>query len=281
MSLISLLISLGLERARHHQSRWLWQQLTHSWFRMLGSRLSTYLLGGVMLPMVIVWSLSYFVQGQLFGLGSLAIWIAIPLLTLGCPKLQSYYRDYLNSAAHGDQQACQLFNERMGQLHPAVDMDAERAVIVTVRHLCWLNYRYYFAIIFCFSIGGPVLATGYGCLRSLHEWCYRDGSDAEVAKRLAQFMEWVDWIPCRVNTLSYALVGNFSAAFPVWLRSLRANQETNAYWIGEIAAIAQGAQRQGPQLCVETTTRTVTLLKSTILMAVTVISLLTIYGWLI
>ncbi|MDO6764534.1 beta-lactamase regulator AmpE [Agarivorans sp. 1_MG-2023] len=284
MSLISLLLALSLERARRIGASWWWQHVFHWWLQRFDSLSATWqIVMAVVLPTLLLAYLQVSLTGWLFGLPSLALWIFIPLLTLGCPPLQQGYRDYLRAAASGNEQACNEFNQQLlSQIHPLHQTDEKESIALsTGTQLMWLNYRYYFAVIFFYVLAGPAGAVFYGCSRGLY--LHKSTEVQALAPTVNNFMHYIDWLPSRLASLCYLAVGNTSAALPIWLQALNDTTHSNGYWLAKVAVAAElsGDESEHEMLCVATTCRFVSLAKRGIMFAIAIIALLTIAGWLI
>ncbi|MFM2484796.1 regulatory signaling modulator protein AmpE [Celerinatantimonas yamalensis] len=282
MSLIALILALVLERTRHYRSRWFWHELAGHWFTWLPCRHTwSWMLFGIILPTSFIALLQWAIQGWLFGFCSLLLWVILPLLVLGCPELQSAFRDYLQLGAQDPRAACQRFNQKLTHLYPGCASKPLDSLDQTSQFLCWLNFRYYFAVVFWFSVGGPAFAAGYGLLRSLQRTAIdRPDLGCQLA-HIIGLMHCLDWLPSRLSGLSYVLSSGSFKGFKVWLTSLHNISRANADWLGSIAMTCRQAHEQKPITCNEMTIATVHLLKSSLLLTLVIIALLTLYGWLI
>ncbi|UPW17925.1 regulatory signaling modulator protein AmpE [Agarivorans sp. TSD2052] len=284
MSLISLLLALSLERARRIGADWWWQHAFHWWLKRFDSASAFWQITmAVLLPSLLMVYLQLSLSGWLFGLPSLALWIFVPLITLGCPPLQQGYRDYLRSAAEGNEQACSEFNQQLlEQIHPLHQVDPEESIAIsTGTQLMWLNYRYYFAVIFFYVLAGPAGALFYACSRGLY--LHKSIEVQALSPSINTFMHYLDWLPSRLASLCYLAVGNTNQAITVWLPSLKDRQHSNGYWLTKVAVAAELSEQEhdSEMLCVATTCRFVSLAKRGIMLAIAIIAALTIAGWLI
>lgn len=281
MSLIALIIALLLERTRHSQSRWVFHELCEHWYGWLPCRHSwSWLLFGFALPTLVLITVQWLIQGWLFGLLSLIWWIALPLLVLGCPLLQRAFRDYLRQGSVAPQLASQHFNERLTRLFPGCLNHPIDSQYQTGLFLCWINFRYYFAIVFWFALGGPALAVGYALLRSLEHWSIEHPEHGCNLRIICRLMHVLDWLPSRLCAFSYALTYSSTTGFKIWLASLSDFKHSNADWLAQIA-------RECIRVPSKVKTNTehamamMQLLKSSLLVALAILALFTIYGWLI
>lgn len=281
MSLVTIILALIIERTRHYRSRWWWQEGCFFWFNWLPGRSNlSYLAFGVVLPTLAVALLQWWLPGKLWGVGSFLLWLLIPLFTLGCPGLQAMFRDYLKASAHDREAACVLFNQQLDRLFPGVAAMPLNSQEQVSRFLCWLNFRYYFSVIFWFSLGGPVLALCYGLLRSLQSWAIDHPERGCSGHVVAAVLQVIDWIPTRLASLSYICCRGSMAALRVWLHSFVELRRANAESLGQIAQLCRGidADEQSYNAMI---INTVELLKGALLFSLVVIALLTLYGWLI
>ncbi|MFM2483121.1 regulatory signaling modulator protein AmpE [Celerinatantimonas sp. YJH-8] len=281
MSLIAIVFALILERTRHYRSRWLWQEWSCQWFGWLPCKGSgSWLLFGVVLPTLLMAAVQWFIQGWLFGLCSLIVWVSVPLLTLGCPGLQLAFRDYIKSSPTNPKGACLSFNQRLAYLFPgtaSLPLESQEQV---GRFMCWLNFRYYFSIVFWFAIGGPALALCYGLLRSLQTWAIDHPNAACSVRLIAQLLHIIDWIPSRLSALSYVLCSRSTRGFQIWKQSITDHRHANAEWLGLIAQSCRG--QSGDEMNSNAMIiHIVQLLKGSLLLSLVIIALLTLYGWLI
>lgn len=281
MSLIALIIALLLERTRHSQSRWVFHELCEHWYHWLPCRHNwSWLLFGFALPTIILIVVQWFIQGWLFGLLSLIWWIVLPLLVLGCPQLQRAFRDYLRQGCMAPQLASQHFNETLARFFPGCLNHPIDSQSQTGLFMCWINFRYYFAIVFWFALGGPALAVGYGLLRTLEQWSIDHPEQGCTHRVVSRFMFVIDWVPSRLCALSYVLTYSSAAGFKIWLASLSSSKHNHGYWLAQIARECIRAQTQ-TKTNTEHAMAMMQLLKSSMLVTLAVVALFTIYGWLI
>lgn len=285
MALFSLLLALLIERTTTLTKRWQFQH----WFSGYSKRLANYLEPTsisfqalvVLLPAIMTYQVLNLVQGIAFGLISLVLWTLIALLSIGCIDYRKLYKRYLLSVCKGDTQGSYHLAAQLADVND-IDVDDETMLGSRVgRQLSWINYRFYCAVVFMMIIGGPTAVVLYASLRAL---------DLMLFKQQLPSMPWIrrtlfilDWVPARLISLAYALVGNFSNAINLWF-SLATNWKAPAYDVVSKVAMAaeQMTKSQGDEgVCMQSTCRLVSLAKRTLLLLVVVISFLTIFGFLI
>jgi AmpE protein len=84
-----------------------------------------------------------------------------------------------------------------------------------------LSYHEVFAVIFWYSLIGPLGAALYYTLGLLQRTLEQDAEQKTLLAQLNQVIGVMDWVPVRLMGISYALVGHFSTLFPLWLKDLR------------------------------------------------------------
>lgn len=83
-------------------------------------------------------------------------------------------------------------------------------------------YRALYGMIFWFTLFGPVGLVLYYVTKSLNSYFQQHlRSEAKELGFYAQrVLAVLDWIPVRLFTLSFALVGHFASVFKLWMKSL-------------------------------------------------------------
>jgi len=281
MSLIALLIALTVERVRHPHRHWHFKllfQRAFDWVEYNNYAKAIYwltLLSPVCLLQLALWSVS----GHYFGLFTFIIWVSIPVWIIGCPGYQKMYRQYLQAAAEGDHQACACFTNQLVQAEHSKQDNLEQTLASEVgQQLIWINYRYYFAVIFYFALLGPAGALAYAGVRELAQWQIDHPNKQLKADVLIRVF---DWLPARLVILGFALVGDFSKVLPLFLASLFDFKTPEKDWIAKVALVSEQLDATHDNLCMQTTFRLVGLAKRNVLLFISAIALLTIYGWLI
>lgn len=223
MTVFSVLLALVLERLRITPDNW---QLTsaYRWWLNYSARQARrqhtvdrklVYLGLVLLPAVVLGGVFGILQNTLL---MLFLNVVVLTLTLGCRQERQLVRQYLLAAQRGDQDAWQAAAEGLAR--------SGLPGLTTGQQLVWLNYRYYFAVVFWFVLLGAPGALGYAILR------YREATFSWV-------LNWLDWVPLRLAGFGYLLVGHFSRALPKWLKCFMAHPDEGAH---PLLAVAQAAE---------------------------------------
>ncbi len=164
------------------------------------------------------------------------------------------------------------------------DLRQEPYETKNVSKLFTLTYEGLFGVIFWFFIFGPVGLTLYYMIVNLRLLLEKQKSDAN--KDLMAFaiktQGVLDWVPLRLLGLSYALVGNFSATFKAWmpelLTGIKASHEQAAKW--GLEAITHSEKKKSKQSADESTSNqmddAITLIDRALLVWLVVMALLSI-----
>lgn len=162
---------------------------------------------------------------------------------------------------------------------PAVEQTVEPAKDTTSlgQTVVWLNFRYYCAILFWFVCFGGAGAVLYCMVRET-----ADDKDEKIRAALPQdqlqkLLHLLDWIPARVCSAGYLLIGNFSRAAGVWVSYLLDFTSPAKSLITDIALAAETVDAAK---CGKTDEATcmLKLAKRNVLFFLALVALLTLYG---
>ena len=168
MTLISMLIALIIERLAVRSNAW---QLTTYLRPFLQLSAKAPLLGLSRHPYgVILWWLLPAITLQLlliavnFWLFDLIASTVVLLVCMGSWHYRKSYKQYLNAAGRQDNEAAYLTMQQM-----ASDQGINNQDITHGQQLVWLNFKYYAAVLFWYTLLGAFGAVAYACLRQLAE----------------------------------------------------------------------------------------------------------------
>ncbi|PKH05077.1 regulatory signaling modulator protein AmpE [Moritella sp. Urea-trap-13] len=279
MALISLLLALLIERVVRLSGK---LQLDNVLQRYLYPLLPSFINGGVFgtlmiiaLPTALMYSLLTSIAGLYYGVLTVVAWLLLLLMSFGGSDYRRDYRQYLKALSRNDLEAKGIYAE-------CLDVNSERfcATLLTqavAQQLVWLNYRFYFAVIFYFVVAGPIGLTLYVVARSYHKYVMQHHSQLLNRSGIHRIMRIIDWLPARLTMVGYALVAEEQAALPQSLRSWRDVSTSEFDLLGKVVYLASKANVETDK-CYDYTCYLVQLAKRNIIFFVTVISLLTING---
>lgn len=183
----------------------------------LGEQQVWYQQGALIGPLVLVVLGAFLLSGLLSGLLTLLVNILVLVLAFHCQKqryaLKKWYRAKNN-----------LDLEEMREQEELLKADCPQESLG--QRLLWLNFSYYFAVIFWFVLLGFPGVIIYVFLRANRKY-------------YSEALHYAYWVPSRVITLIYAFVGHFSQAVPVWANSAWSSLDAKAFLL-EVAQATEG-----------------------------------------
>ena len=286
MSLMSLLIALAAQKSL---SSTVWQfNFYYKHYQQLFERYS--FLGKVgssnaanaafvAVPVVLCYLLLSFV-----GDGILYFMLSTVLLIVcfGCVATRDCYKQYLLAAFRGEQTTCEMYHKQLISDKNLVDLGFGQTLI-------WLNYRYFIAIMLFFVVFGAAGALAYRLLVKVSEHSAtvddaveQDDEDKvnhyqQVTEMSQQILFWLDWLPIRIVSFGYMLVGHFSKAMPTWLESFFDFDKQPQYLLAEVAHKSEDFMIDVGD-CTAEPCLLVRLAKRTLLLCLAVLSILILTG---
>ncbi|KAF7788256.1 AmpE protein [Pseudoalteromonas rubra] len=293
MMLISIIIALVIERLGARSEHWqidfyLGKYLTWSKHQLrekgiFGSDLGVMI--WLILPTVLiamVFHLSDFIIFQL------VMNVLILLVCFGCGRYRRLYKGYLNALTRGDSEAVTLYALQMGQERT----ESERNGETFGQTLVWINFQHYCAVMFWFVVLGAPGAVLYATVRYLVTTLTGRQEDdlpeqvallrrtlGEQTQRFSRLLFWLDWLPARVASFGYLIIGNFTKGTGCWLKYLLDFDTPNRRVVSDIALAAEQIEQQFFG-CTYEATCMMRLVKRNILFFLVLTALLTLFGGL-
>ena len=274
MALFSLLLVLALERMLTKTRLWRNETYLSPYYSALSklvkfeqtqSLLSLYFI--ISMPVAVVFAIQTQVDNVLF---QLFFGTAILMIATGCPNVRRAFKGYLQAANRGDLEACDLFAQELN-----FEPNSGRSF---GQHIAWINYSHYMAVALWFIALGPAGVTLYISTR------YVAGRLISIQHPLSApalaLLHVLDWVPVRLTTLGYMLVGNFTEAFGIWIRAFVDVKLSAADMIASTAKAAEVVEI-GAKDCTEEPCTMLKLAKRNVMLMLVVVALLTLSGWLI
>lgn len=281
MALFSLLIAILVERLNLLAQPWQsdrilgWYQSHFFGEKQLQSVLMVVI--AIIFPAVCVYVVSWAIAGLFWGALTLLLWVSVAIVCFSHRTLRAKFRQYVLAACRGDTQACYNYAKALDE---AEDIDAISEHDLGMRvgqTVSWLNYRYYGAVALYFIIFGPVGAVLYCTVRYYDELNLRKQLAIPLLSTLVFIL---DWIPSRIVAFGYALSGRFNQAFPVWVTHALAIKTPARDIIVRVAVAAEELPpHSSAPVCVQSTLALLQLSKRNTTLIITVLSLLTIFGF--
>lgn len=284
MTLFTTLLVLIVERLFKLGEHWQLDHRLEAVFRRVKHFSLGRTVGMTFLAMGVIFLLLRMLQGVLFNVPTLLVWLLIGLLCLGAGKVRLHYHAYLQAASKNDTHAHATMASELMMIHGVPAGCDEREYLRELQNaLLWINFRFYLAPLFWLIVGGPwgpVTLIGYAFLRAWQYWLARyQTPHHRLQSGVDALLHLLDWLPVRLVGVVYALIGHGEKALPAWFASL-ADFHTSQYQV--LTRLAQfSLARETHVDKVETPKAAVSMAKKTSLVLVVVMALLTIYGTLV
>ncbi|ALU43189.1 beta-lactamase regulator AmpE [Pseudoalteromonas rubra] len=293
MMLISIIIALVIERLGARSEHWqidfyMGKYLTWSKHQLRnkgGFGSDPGVMIWLILPTVLVamvYHLSDFIIFQL------VLNVLILLVCFGCGRYRRLYKGYLNALTRGDSEAVTLYALQMGQERT----ESERNGETFGQTLVWINFQHYCAVMFWFVVLGAPGAVLYATVRYLvitlterqeddlpEQVALLRGTLGEQTQRFSRLLFWIDWLPARVASFGYLIIGNFTKGTGCWLKYLLDFDTPNRRVVSDIALAAEQIEQQFFG-CTYEATCMMRLVKRNILFFLVLTALLTLFGGL-
>lgn len=248
MKLIILLVVLGLERylgvgEKLRRFSWFNAYLDRvndilgkqSWFSGLGGAIVT------ILPIPLIATIVCIILSVLLGHEMHAlIWLVLSIfILLYCLGPQDLYQQVQSYAGKEAKSSSATSSEIENQLLDGASIAEPHAV---TKSIFWEANQCLFGVFFWFMILGIFGALLYRCTALLRQATNQpDSPFAAQAVSAQQIQNVLDWIPVRIFSLFFALVGQFNASFTFWLENIISGLNNTRRFISEAGLIALGS----------------------------------------
>ena len=301
MSLISLLIALAAER---YLSSPFWQFKTYyqQYLQLLKNfnvlekswQNSAAILALLIVPAFAVYFILMLIDDSFLHLIFSTV---ILIVCFGSFATRDTYKNYLMAAFRGELTTCELHHSQLMQDKNLPDMAFGQTLI-------WLNYRYYIAIMLFFIFFGAPGVVFYRLLTTLIEKQVTENTtevfddeqineeendqevkvdelattmNSDVYSHFKQLLFWLDWIPVRLTSFGYMMVGHFSKALPMWLESFFEIKKPADQVLGDVAKKSEDMMID-TQDCTAEPCLLVRLAKRNLLLVLAIVAVLTLSG---
>lgn len=185
----------------------------------------------ILAPVALLLLLLHVLEPVAYGLLALPVHLLVLVYSLGRGDVKAALGPFRDAWRRGDEQAALHVAER--DLGLAAD-DAQSLIRRVQGHLLWQAYQSFFAVIFWYFLLGPAAALAYRLLALT-----MDNSRQPALQSLAgQLRHAMDWLPVRVMTVSFALVGNFVAVTRVMLHELLDWHVSAGHLVAKVGRVA-------------------------------------------
>ena len=178
-----------------------------------------------------------------------AVWhVAVLYLTLGFRQFSHYFTEIRDALDAGDEALARTILAKWKPIE-AADLPRKEIIRRVIEHSVISAHRFVFGVFawysVCAAIGlGPAGAALYRMAelvqRSWREQSPSEGQGASPAVQRVSMDLWrmIDWLPCRITALGFAIVGSFEDAIDRWRQHSQRNPGDND---GVILAATSGA----------------------------------------
>ncbi|TFF42254.1 regulatory signaling modulator protein AmpE [Pseudomonas sp. RIT623] len=185
----------------------------------------------ILAPVALLVLLLHVLEPVAYGLLALPVHLLVLIYSLGRGDVKAALGPFRDAWRRGDEQAALHVAER--DLGLAAD-DAPGLITRVQGHLLWQAYQSFFAVIFWYFLLGPGAALAYRLLALTTEHSRQPALQALAG----QLRHALDWLPVRVMTVSFALVGNFVAVTRVMLHELLDWHVSAGHLVAKVGRVA-------------------------------------------
>lgn len=283
MSLIILLVTLGIVL--------FWQEgasfRKFSWFQAYIEKLNSFLAGQqswqaelryliILLPIpVALWLILILFQGLMlsvltFIVSTIALWFSFQQL-----PVERDYEEYFAAVGARDEQA---IRNSATKLLPNANLEQTTYMGREITaHMFIQAHQAIFAVIFWFLILGPAGAIAYRLIIESQKLSY-----PEIAAVAKKWQSWLDFIPTRLLSLSFSLMGNFIAVMGCLRSYLHSGVQSNDALLSQsgLAAIGVNIEANASDVSMDEHQESIYLIHRALIAWLVVISLMVVVHWL-
>ncbi|MDY0206274.1 MAG: regulatory signaling modulator protein AmpE [Pseudomonas sp.] len=206
MSFLILMLTILIEklsnwRKRLQKDQWWYEQLKRS-TKLLPKYHTLALLLAFSLPIIGLALLLVLAKSVMYGLWLIPVHLIVVLYSLSRGDVRASLGSFRDAWRRQDTHAASLAAQR----DLLIQSEEPAGLLQAVQgHLLWQGYQGFFAILFFYLIGGPLAALAYRLLVLTSEqtqW-------PQAAGKTTRLLHILDWLPVRLLSASFALIGNF------------------------------------------------------------------------
>lgn len=233
---------------------------------------------GILFPILLVIVILNLLLAH-FWLLYLLYGIVILLLCLDIRDVKLKLADYFGALTTENTSRAQVEVEKFTQ--QPVDQDKSIMIRVVTGAIFVQSLTTIFSVIFWFLLLGPFGAILYYLVAAMSERATQYESGENVIYNSASLFKGIlDWIPVRLVTLTYALIGHFAPVFSIWIEHLGGGVSANSSFLIDSGLTALDLPKESTALDVEENYKAAGLVTWTLWTWVIVIVLANIIGWL-
>lgn len=235
MQFIITLITLIIERFFHwnHLRHWRWFGKYQYWLSLRIANWPSYLLLIIcVLPLIIIVGLiNNVLTGWLYGIPQIIFGVFVLLYCMGPDNLWVQTYSCINALSKEDpktaiDRAHSAFGINVPNNSQAFHQALTKAIFIEASNRV-------FAVIFWFVLCGPIGAVLYRSISICAE--HSNLGLTEIAEKIKSML---DWLPVRLFTLIFALVGHFTDVFSLWKKDVNKGLSANDKLLSECGIAA-------------------------------------------
>lgn len=300
MTLVILLLVLIIERVALQTTVWEVSTYLKHYLEFALPKLKTAKNNHVSLfifvtaPAFIVGLLLHFIGS---GLLEFIAGILILAICIGNAEARKLYRQYLNALERDDKEAQFILQTKLAKNYPAdVPEDSEpKYSEVNSEHdeqvesakenksqsetlgetLIWINFKYYAAPIFYFVLFGLPGVVLYVTLLYLAEYQTNEEQNNINKQQLLIWLEWLNWLPSRLVSLGFMIVGHFTNGLETWLKYAVNLSKSSKEMLCQVAMDSSTFNAEKQQ---DNAQHMVNLTKRNMILFLVFVAMLTLYG---
>ena len=206
MSFLVLILTVLVEKLSHwrqaiQKDQWWYEQLKRS-SKLLSKQHTLAFILAISLPIIALALLLLALKPVVYGLLLIPVHLTVVLYSLSRDDVRVALGPFRDAWRREDTQAASLAAQRDLLIQSEEPVGLLQAV---QGYLLWQGFQGFFAVIFYYLIGGPIAALTYRLLvltSEQAEW-------PQAAGLTTRLLHILDWLPVRLLSISFALIGNF------------------------------------------------------------------------
>lgn len=228
LTLLVILICLGLDyglevNSRYRPLYWFnhYEHVVLKWTKQWVNGQPWLIIAALLVPFTVVLfgvqCLSHASRVTYFLFSLVVLWFSLNTF-----EWRDVVLSQLNHSTKEAKKTDEAIEELIGddQIEPGALVEQNTLTNKIKNAIFWQAHEQVFAIVFWFIILGPL---GAGLYRFIWLMCYRSSSnviDVVTAAQIEQVHGVAAWIPARVTSLTYCLVGNWHPSWGVWAKNV-------------------------------------------------------------
>lgn len=206
--------------------------------------------------------------------------VLVLMLCLDVTDVKHKLADYFTALNTDNRTRTQVEVEKF--ISHSVDADKSTMIRVMTGAIFVQALTNIFSVIFWFLLLGPFGAMFYYLVAAMNERVTRDDLNADEPEQTANYLKDIlDWIPVRLMTFTFALIGHFTPVMSLWLEHLGDGVSNNSTLLIDGGLIALDLPTDMAAADIEENQRAMGLVTRSLWTWVITITLLNIAGWLL